>query len=114
MPGFSVGSKNRMLDAESVTQVSAHSGDPGANGTANELSGGTYARAACTLAAAANGARAVTNNPQINVPPSATVNHIAFWGTNGFVGSKAVTAETYSSNGGVYSVSNASGLDLNG
>jgi len=113
---FSVDSKDRMLTAEraNITVVSAHSGPPGAAGTQNELSGGSYARQAVTLTVPSGGAMTVSNNPQIPVPANATVSHIGFWAGSSFVGSAAVTPETYSAAGGIYSLLNTTQLDLNG
>ncbi|MEG6507190.1 phage tail fiber protein [Nitratidesulfovibrio sp. 1201_IL3209] len=53
--GATTTAKNAMLDAITVTKMSLHSGDPGAAGTSNEISGGSpaYARKDVTLGAAA-------------------------------------------------------------
>ena len=46
--------KNTMLDALTITQMSAHTDFPGGTG-ANEVTGGSYARVAVTFAAATGG-----------------------------------------------------------
>lgn len=42
--------KDTMLNALTITQLSAHTGFPGGTG-ANEVTGGTYAKVAATFAA---------------------------------------------------------------
>lgn len=75
--------KNRVLNAlDSYAFASAHSGDPGATGTSNELTGGTpaYARVALTWAAAGSGSKAIAATvPTFNVPAGQTVAFIGMW-----------------------------------
>jgi hypothetical protein len=76
--------KNRALDAIGTAYgfASAHSGDPGATGTANELTGGNpaYARKAISWAAANNGSKAMQATfPTFDVPPGQTVAYIGLW-----------------------------------
>jgi hypothetical protein len=79
--------RQRLLD-DFGTQygfASAHSGDPGATGTANELSGGTpaYARQPVTWAAASGATPSVkalaATFPTFDVPAGSTVSFIGFW-----------------------------------
>jgi hypothetical protein len=72
-----VTTKNGRLDGVTYTHVSLHTGHPGSTG-ANEVSGGTYARAAITVNAASGGIRAL--NAAANVPlDAATVRFLGFW-----------------------------------
>jgi len=109
------GAKNVMLTAlrSELTQVSLHSSDPGTTGT-NELTGGTYARKAVTLTVPSAGAMNVSNAPEFDVPPSATVAWVGFWAGSTFRAKAAVTTEVYSTNGGKYTLLNTTVLDLNG
>ena len=101
--------RQRLLDATGTQYgfASAHSGDPGATGTANELSGGSpaYARKAITWAtatAAAPSVKALSGFPTFDVPPGSTVAFIGLWtlatgGTYG--GCIDVTDEVYAGQG---------------
>jgi hypothetical protein len=103
---LSVLERQRLLDATGTQYgwASAHSGDPGATGTANELSGGSpaYARKAITWASATSATPSVkalaATFPVFDVPPASTVSFIGFWtldtgGTYG--GCIDVTDEVY-------------------
>lgn len=71
--------------AAAITRVSAHNGNPGGSGTANELTGGTpaYARKAITWAAAASGQVASNASVVFDVPAGSNVTHFGFWNTAG-------------------------------
>jgi hypothetical protein len=102
--GFSTTAKNDMLDALTVDLASLHTGDPGAAGTSNEVSGGSpaYARQAITFAAASSGSRAASSQPLFDVPGSTTVSWVSFWTNTGtvFIGSVQLgTPETFGSQG---------------
>lgn len=104
MGDFSTTAKNTMLDSLTVDRLSLHSADPGASGTANELTGGTpaYARQTCLYDAAASGERALNADVTFDVPAS-TVAYVGKWNYNGgtmiFQGADAVTSETFASQG---------------
>lgn len=100
MPPFSESAQNLMLDALDITQVSLHSGDPGAAGASNEISGGSpvYARQNVTHAAAVSANRDSSDQPSFDVPAS-TVAFIGYWAGATFRGSSAVTAETFAAQG---------------
>lgn len=72
--GFNTNGKNALVNgvASVVTHISLHSAIPDATGS-DELTGGTYARAAVTWTSASNGVR--DNNAQLdhNVPAGSTV-----------------------------------------
>lgn len=80
-------------------EVSLHTGDPGAAGTANEVGGGVgYARRPATFTAAAAGA--ATNTATITFGPASgagfgTVTFAAVWdtGTGQYLGKSALTAQ---------------------
>lgn len=118
MGNFSTTAKNSMLDALTCTRLSLHSGDPGVDGTANELTGGTpaYARKACTYAAAASGERLLSSDVTFDVPAS-TVSWVGKWDYNGgsmiFHGADDVTDEVFAAQGQYVVQATTSKLDLN-
>ncbi len=63
--------KNAMLDSLTLSHVSAHTAWHATGG--NEVTGGSYARQAITMAAAAGGERAASTAPVISIPASTTV-----------------------------------------
>lgn len=75
--------KNKYLNSTTPDQVSAHSAFPGTTG-ANELSGGVYARAAPTLAAASGGTRTISAL-SIAVPGGSTVRWVGTWESGNYV-----------------------------
>lgn len=109
MVGLIDASKNLMLDALGIDTVSLHTGDPGAAGTANELTGGTYARKAITMNAAAAGNLDSSNTPVFDVPAGNTITHVGYWDATVFRGSMAITSETYAA-AGTYTLND---FDLN-
>ncbi len=105
MGNFSTTAKNTMLDTLTVDRLSLHTGDPGASGTDNEVSGGSpaYARQSCVFNAAASGERLLNANVTFDVPGSTTITHVGFWDYNGgsyvFHGSDPVTNEAFAAQG---------------
>lgn len=108
---FSTAGCNLMLNAlkgtnpaTPITHASLHNNDPADNG-ANELTGGTpaYARKAVTFDAAS--AKVMNQNgtdPVFDIPAGAVVKYVGYWSaiTGGtFLGSAAVTNETYAAQG---------------
>ena len=76
--------KNVALDAIGTTYgfAAAYTGNPGATGTSNEVTGGTpsYARKAITWAASSSGSKALAATfPTFDVPPGTTVAYIGLW-----------------------------------
>ncbi len=105
---FSTTALNTMLDALSVSHVSAHTADPAGTG-ANEVTGGSYARQAITFAAASAGNRDSSNQPVIDIPAGTTVTHLGFWSalTGGnFFGDADITDEAFT-NAGTLTVTDA-------
>jgi hypothetical protein len=60
-------------------KLSLHTGAPGADGTSNEVSGGSYARQSATFDAASAGAAALSAPVEFAGMPAATVSHVAVW-----------------------------------
>ncbi|GAB3021820.1 phage tail fiber protein [Bowmanella dokdonensis] len=67
------------LGAITANLLKIHSGDPGAAGTNNELSGGSYAPVAVTLGAVAGNQLPLSNQPEVNIPASSTTSHWSLW-----------------------------------
>jgi hypothetical protein len=61
--------------------LSLHTGDPGEDGTANEVAGGSYARQPVTFSAAANPAGTIASSIDVNFTgmPAATITHGGLW-----------------------------------
>jgi len=98
--------KNTVLDSGLPANLYAalHSGAPGADGSTNELTGGTpaYVRKAVTMAAAAAGAKATSAAVTFDVPAAATVAYASLWtaATGGTcVATDDVTSETFAAQG---------------
>lgn len=75
---FATYGKNLMLAAlPSTVYAQLHTGDPGANGTLNVLSGG---RVAVPLGAASSGVRPMTGGAStFSVGAGQTVTHVSYW-----------------------------------
>lgn len=96
---FSNGALSTMIDGQTVNLAKLHNGDPGASGTANELTGGTYAAKAVVFGAASNGVRTQTGTAIFDVPAGATVAWVSFWNSGTFVARKQVTSEVFAGAG---------------
>lgn len=95
-----------LLGALDITQVSLHSASPGAGGTANELSGGGYARQNITYAAASGASRAASNQPAFSVGAGSTVSFVGFWAAAAFRGDVDVVDETFAG-AGTYTITSS-------
>jgi hypothetical protein len=84
--------KNTMLDALTITQISAHTAFPGDTG-ASEVTGGTYARVAAAFDAAASGQRVLSAPVDVSIPAGTTVRWLGLWNGTTYLG--------YSPNAGV-------------
>lgn len=96
---FSTTAKNAMLDALTLDRIRLHSGDPGANGTDNELGSGL---STATFDAAANGERALGSDVTVTgLSASQSVTHFSVWRNSGtvFWGSGAITTGDTTANG---------------
>lgn len=116
---------HQMLDAITATHVSVHSAYSATG--ANELAGGTYARVALTLGAAASRQKANSAGLTHNIPAGSTAAYLGLWtaitaGTFkgmmpirgaaavqgfGLVDTAGITSDTVTSNGHGLSVNNA-------
>ena len=118
MGNFSTTAKNTMLDSLTVDRLSLHTGDPGVDGTANEVSGGSpaYARVACVYDAAASGERLLNANVTLDVPAATSVMYVGKWDYNGgtmiFHGSDQVTTETFAAQGQYVATATTSKLTI--
>ena len=90
---------NAMLDALTVNTAKLHSGDPGAAGTSNELTGGSYASKSVTFGSASSGTRTQTGTAVFDVPAGSTVAYVTFWNNSTFIASDPVTSESYAGDG---------------
>jgi len=97
-----------MLDAFTANNVSLHFGDPGADGTGNEIDSGTaYERKAVAWNSAGgtggDGERrndgAVVFNITGGDGNNSKVNNVGLWAGSTFKGSAAVTEETFGADG---------------
>ena len=70
---------NAALDTIQVTMASLHTGDPGPNGTDNELATAGYARQAAAFNAASAGARQLNANVSFQVVAGQTITHVGYW-----------------------------------
>jgi len=98
-------------------RVALHTGDPGgANGAANEVTGGSpaYARKAIAWNAAAAGAATPTANVVLDVPAT-TVSWVSLWNTAGTVRyyKKDVTDEVFAGQGTYTVLAAGTSIDLN-
>lgn len=71
--------KNIALNAIAYDMASIHTGAPTDNGTANEVTGGTYSRKAITMSSSSDGARDSSNQPVFNIPAGTTITHYCLW-----------------------------------
>lgn len=95
---IAVATLNKMADAETINTIKVHSGNPGASGTANTISGGSKA---CTYGASASGTRDLSATVKVPVPSGATVSHFSLWNGSTFVAANSFTTapETYANDG---------------
>lgn len=98
------GKNSGLSGLPSTVYVALHSGAPGADGSANELSGGSpaYARKAATLNAASAGARTLGASVSFDIPPSTVVTYASLWSavTGGTcLATDDVTSESFTGQG---------------
>ena len=106
--GLTVAELNAMLDARTYDAMSLHTADPSTTG-ANEVAGGSYARATgLTFGAASSGRRTCSTQPTLNIPAGTTVAFVGLWGGGAFVGSYNVTDEVFVS-AGTYTITGPGG-----
>jgi len=79
--------KRATATAALITAVSLHTGDPGAAGTTNEVSGGGYARQTPSFGTASGGVVGLTANLEYSGPAETGVAYAGFWDGSDFLGS---------------------------
>lgn len=97
---LTVSALNAAVTGLDIAAISLHTGDPG-TGTANEITGGSYARQNTTFGAAANGQR-VSTQVTFSIPPATTVAWVVVWNAAKTVAQDIVqlpTPESYGSGG---------------
>lgn len=107
--------KNKQANAIAYDKASLHSGDPGQDGSANELSGGSpaYARKNISHALAVDGVRTAESQPIFDIPPGASVTHMALWeGANCVAKGPVSNPEDYNGQG-TYKLTSADVSTLN-
>lgn len=98
---FTVSALNDAANGVDAGAISLHTGDPGAAGTQNEITGGGYARQNATFGAASNGQR-VSNQVTFSIPPATTVAWVCVWNAAKTVVKDIVqlpTSESYGNGG---------------
>ena len=104
---------NAMADAADLVTVGLHSDDPGADGTANEVSGGGYARQSATFGAASGGVRTLSEDVEFSGPASGAVTWFSVWSTGGtFLGASTLTGDQALNASGEYTLTTGTTLTL--
>ena len=104
MGTFATAAKNTMLDALTIDRIRLHDGDPGADGTGNQIADTLVA---ATFAAASSGERALsTDVDYTELTPLQSVTYVSFWDSTGptFHGSDAVSGDQAANASGEYTV----------
>ncbi len=104
--------KNHLLDASDIDTISLHTGDPGGAGTANEVTGGSYARAACTFAAASAAQKALSAAVDFTLAANQSVTYLGFWAGSTFRAAKATSGDTAANSAGQFRVTTTTKLTL--
>jgi len=114
---FTDGAKDQMLGAFTANDVSLHHGDPGADGTANEIDSVAtdYERKTVTWNAASGGERTNSNNVVFNIDggkgDDSKVAYVGLWQEAVFKGSESVTEENFGADG-TYTLPENTGITL--
>jgi hypothetical protein len=99
--------KNKQANAIAYDKAALHTGAPGDDGSANEITtirtqaqidngDPAYARKAMTFSAAVDGARDSNIQPLFDIPPTTTPSHFSLWEGANCVGKGTLqNAETY-------------------
>lgn len=121
MAGFGDTAENEILDLVAsgtaypklaANRMSLHTGDPGEAGTANEVTGGTYARQPVTWAAASGGVVHPASAVDFAGMPATTVTHFGVWTAAGeFRGGGTTTSRTLLA-GDVYRINTTTSWSL--
>ena len=105
---FTPATKRSMLQSVGVDLVSLHNGDPGPDGTANEISGGGYERKSASFVLDGDGAaaRLLTADLSFSGPVNQPITHAGIWRTLGpiFRGAEELTGGTAFNSDGEYTL----------
>lgn len=111
---YSDAAKDLMLDAITPDLISIHTGDPGGDGTSNEVTGGGYDRQAAVFDAASSGARALNSAVMFSGPASEDATWFAIWEEDGvstgvdlFLGAGQITGDVAFNSIGEFSLADA-------
>jgi hypothetical protein len=91
--------KNSMLASIVPTHIGLHSADPSANGLANELTSGQYARTPCMFGAAINGVRQLDSDVDFFVSQGDDIQFISYWNNTSFLMSESISRLTFLASG---------------
>ena len=87
------------LATVTITQASLHTGNPGTDGTANELATAGYARQNASFNAAASRQRTLGADVSFVTVPGSTITHVAYWNGSTFIMSTDIPPITTTANG---------------
>lgn len=104
--------KNLLLNASDINTLSLHSDDPGAAGTANEVTGNGYARQSIAFDAAADGERAMSADVDFSTPANQPITYLGFWTGSVFRSAKPVIGDMSANASGQYRVTTDTVLAL--
>lgn len=88
--------KSSMLNAIDINKMSVHEGDPGVDGTSNEL---TVIRQTCSFSPTTAGSRILDNDVVFTIPAGKTVTYISYWDDTQFLMSQSIDGLSYSAQG---------------
>lgn len=119
MSVFSTTAKNSMLDALSPAHAVLHTGDPGADGTANRIGGDFSTAKSCTFSAAASGERALSAAIDwTGLSSEQSVTWVSFWSDSAgspdtFIGKAELTGDTAANTDGDFRITTDTKLAIN-
>lgn len=103
MPSFFTDAvKDAMLGTLTPNLISLHDGNPGSDGTDNEIEDSPYSRQAAVFNAASGGVRVLDEPVAFSADPATEVTHAGVWNSSGptFLGYAEIQGDTaFNSNG---------------
>lgn len=87
---ITVATRNAMLNTITLTHVSLHTDEPGADGTTGEIG---VTRGVVAFSAPADGRIALTADVTMLVSDPVTITHVGYWNETVFVLSKAIPSQ---------------------
>ena len=112
---YSDAAKDAMLDhlGTLADSVSIHTGDPGAAGTNNEVTGGGYSRQTPTWTSSSGGSMHLDANLDFDGPPNEDATWFAIWDNTTFLGrGQITTGDTTFNASGEFSLTTATDLQV--